>query len=212
MLRRALSTLATAVLVATVVAGPLVTSATATSSEDRQVADLVHGRRARAGLPALPAHPDLDAAARAWAAELARRGGLSHSSPPPGGYSRWSENVGVGTNVPTVHQAFEQSPSHDRHMVDPRWTHMGVGSAWGADGNVYVVHQFATYGTAPAPVVASPAPAPAPPTAPAPPRASRTVRAEAPQAPVAPPPPPELAAQTTSVLRALRTLDDLAST
>jgi len=210
-----------AVAVVATLLGPALVPAmasTSLSSGEQQVLDLLNDRRARAGLASLPVHDELMADARAWAAEMARRGDISHSPPPPGDWQRYSENVGMGTDLAIVQREFEASGTHDHTMVDPSWTHVGVAEARGADGNVYVVQKFATY------PVAAPAPRPAAVSTPAPPAAP------APAPPPAPAPEPVAAADTAAPalaaiphrdvraaagvigqLRTLRTLDTLSA-
>jgi hypothetical protein len=157
--------------------------------------------------------------ARAWAAEMARRGSISHSSPPPGDWQRYSENVGMGTDLTVVQREFEASGTHDHTMIDPSWTHVGVAEARGADGYVYVVQKFATYPVAapapPPPSVSAPAsppaaPAPAPPPTPAP---EPVVAADtaAPALAAIPHRDVRAAAGVIGQLRTLRTLDTLSA-
>ena len=222
MARLGLSGAAVAV-VATLLAPALVpaVASTSLSAGEQQVVDLLNDRRARAGLASLPVHDVLMADARAWASEMARRGDISHSPPPPGDWQRYSENVGMGTDLPIVQREFEASGTHDHTMVDPGWTHVGVGEVRGADGYVYVVQKYATY------PVAAPSPAPSPPAATQP---DSPPAAPAPAPPPAPAPEPVVAANTATPvlaaiphrdvraaagvigqLRTLRTLDTLSS-
>ena len=39
-------------------------------------------------------------------------------------------------------QAFINSPAHYRNLVDPAWTHVGVGVTFGGDGRMYTTHNF----------------------------------------------------------------------
>lgn len=194
-------------------------ASTSLSSGEQQVLDLLNDRRARAGVPALPVHDDLMADARRWAAEMASRGTISHSSPTPGDWRAYSENVGMGTDLVIVQREFEKSDTHDHTMVDPQWSHVGVAEARGSDGYVYVVQKYATY-PAPAPVPPPPAaaevappsaPTPVPPPA-APPEPVVEAETAAPPTPVVLPQRDVRAAAGVIIrLRGLRTLDDLAA-
>jgi uncharacterized protein YkwD len=57
------------------------------------------------------------------------------------------ENVGVSaaTSDPLLglHDAFVSSPDHLRNLLEPRFSHMGVGVAVGPDGRVWVAEVFA---------------------------------------------------------------------
>ena len=106
--------------------------------------------RASVGAPALAPHGTLDSKAQSWAATLASRGTLTHSSLSAGLESvNWysiGENLASGTESGDwslrLHQALVASPGHYSNLVDRRYTHMGVGSA-SAGGKVYVVEVFA---------------------------------------------------------------------
>ena len=52
------------------------------------------------------------------------------------------ENVGVGYDVSGLMQAFINSPAHYANLVDPAWTHVGVGVTFAADGRMYTTHNF----------------------------------------------------------------------
>jgi uncharacterized protein YkwD len=117
--------------------------------------------RAAAGSPgALTYDARLHRAAQDYANELARRGVLDHSSPTPGRrtmtkrieaagatWSRAAENLGQlpgpATDVPRrVIQLWLDSPGHRRSLLDPAWTHSGVGVAMDERGYYYVVQLY----------------------------------------------------------------------
>jgi hypothetical protein len=144
----------------------------------------VNSLRASRGLAPLEQDATLDALATDWARHLAGVGGLMHASDLSIGVSRtWSklgENVGMGPDTAIIFDAFVASPSHYRNLVDPSFTHIGVGVVWSARVH-FTVHRFlASAGSTPPTVVdepepqvrqvleAPPAPEPAPPTVEAP--------------------------------------------
>lgn len=43
----------------------------------------------------------------------------------------------------TIHDRLAASPEHRANMLDPRFTHLGVGVARSPDGRVWVVQVFA---------------------------------------------------------------------
>ncbi len=54
-------------------------------------------------------------------------------------------------------QAFINSPAHYRNLVDPVWTHVGVGVTHAADGRIYTTHNFMALRRRPRPPAATPA-------------------------------------------------------
>lgn len=159
-------------------------------------------RQELAGAGALHRSADLDEVARRHAEAMVAAGKLFHNPELAQQVQNWSivaENVGVGYEPSSIHQAFLDSPSHRANVLDGRVTEMGVGTTISSDGRLWVVEVFrkpAAAAAAPAPAAtAAAAPAPAPvrrvrpqatpaPVAPAPVEAAAV---EAPAAPVAPP-------------------------
>lgn len=96
------------------------------------------------GLRALPTHSQLNAKAQAWAQKLARDGKLSHSNLSDGVPSCWrslGENVGYGSTVVAVQDAYMRSTGHRKNILDSKWKYVGVGYA--KSGNrVYTVQVF----------------------------------------------------------------------
>lgn len=113
----------------------------------------------------------------------AQNGVLAHTPDMAAGVtSNWTklgENVGVGSNRDVIWQAFLNSPPHLANLLDPSYTHIGIGEVT-VNGTIWVTHRFLTIGAsapapapAPAPVVIqTPAPAPAPVVIPQTPRAA----------------------------------------
>jgi uncharacterized protein YkwD len=125
--------------------------------------------RTRRGLPALAPHPQLVAQARSWAATMAARGAISHAPDLSVGidedWSKLGENVGRGGDVQRIFDAFVASPGHLANLLDPMFTHLGVGVVVAPDGVIYTVHRFMGI-RAPQPAPAPPPPPPPPPTDP----------------------------------------------
>ena len=193
-------------------------SATA-PAEEAQFVNSVNAVRAANGLPPLTVNSELTAIARAWAQRMADSMTLAHN--PNYQYQvtqNWhmlGENVGVGPQVALVHDAFVASPDHYHNIVNPSFTEIGVGVAYGANGALYTAHQFMVRypDQAPAPVVveATPTPAPAPDPAPEPAAAPKAAP-ELEPAPAASPAPEPAPAPVTpvalgGVLDGLRRLD-----
>jgi cysteine-rich secretory family protein len=139
------------------------------AAEATELVALANQARADKGLPALIADPGLTEKARSWAATMAAEARLYHSTVSDGVRSSWrklGENVGQGSPK-GVHAGFLRSPAHYANMVDPAFTHIGVGVAPDGSGARYVTEVFmeaaaATQGTPapPLPVTTRARPAP----------------------------------------------------
>lgn len=108
--------------------------------------------RASQGLSQLGVRTDITALARNWSAQMAAAGGISHNpglvAQAPWDWTRLGENVGVGGDVQSLHDAFVNSPSHYANMVNPYFTHVGVGVVW-SNGLIFVTVEFMTGGAPP---------------------------------------------------------------
>lgn len=115
--------------------------------------------RAAHGQPALATRGELFDTARAWSARMAAAGSISHNPDlahqAPSNWARLGENVGVGMDVQSLHDAFVASPPHFRNMVDGAFDSVGVGVVRNAAGITYVTVAFMTSQPAPPQVVAS---------------------------------------------------------
>ena len=90
----------------------------------------INGLRASKGLPALQVHENLVAKARLWSAGMAAAGRIWHSTLSDGITADWrklGENVGMGGSVDGLHDAFVASLHHYENLVDPAFSHVGVG-------------------------------------------------------------------------------------
>jgi uncharacterized protein YkwD len=126
--------LAAAVLL--VVATPTAASAAPTSTvapPDAQLLWMLNEQRAHHGLAPLQVNPVLADQARAWSAEMARRGQLAHhpnlsaqATAADPSWTRAAENVGASFSVPALHWAFGASPRHLANNLGP-YRSVGVG-------------------------------------------------------------------------------------
>lgn len=164
-------------------------------AEDGFAAHIAQERSSR-GISALTPAADLQAVARRQAQRMADRGEPYHN-PDLGsevhGWSIVAENVGVGPDVTTVHQAFMDSSTHRDIILNPDVTELGVGVVQTSDGQLWVVEVFrrpeaSSPGTAPTrpPTTAGAGPTVAQVTTIAPPTTTTTT--------IASPPAPEPAA------------------
>ena len=61
-----------------------------------------------------------------------------------GGYEYGGENVGMGPDCETIHEAFKHSKGHYLNMVDPDYKQVGVAVVIGDDGTLFVTEDFFT--------------------------------------------------------------------
>ncbi len=121
--------------------------------------------RASKALNPLAIDGQLSGIAQDWSQEMAQAGVISHRLDLRAGVTslwlRLGENVGFGPTVSSLMDAFIASPGHYKNLVDPTFTHIGVGTVRTTAGMLYTAHEFATLkGSAPA-VTVPPQTAPA---------------------------------------------------
>lgn len=176
-LRRA-KILSTLGLVATILLG-VATQATATTG-DAEGAFLADTNAARAGNGAGPlsSSSDLVALARQHSADMAAQNRLYHTPNLGSQVANWQtvgENVGTGSDEPSIEAAFMASPEHRTNILLPAYTQIGIGVVV-SGGRLWVTEIFrqpagaSAARPAPAPAGATPAfrpsgPRPAPPAA-----------------------------------------------
>ena len=111
--------------------------ATGAGAAERMFA-LLNGARRDAGLAPLVFDPQLATIARAYCDEMVRGHFFGHVSPTTGtvadrvrragiAASMVGENVSQGESPEAAHQGLMDSPGHRANMLDPRFTHVGVG-------------------------------------------------------------------------------------
>ncbi len=205
----ALATLTTSLIVASVAAAWAVASPaaltcafaaeqgliSATPSESAGFVAAINNLRISQGLNALSVDGNLANVAQDWANQMALADGISHRSDLRSGITAdWQtlgENVGVGPTVSSLMDAFIASPGHYKNLVDPRFTHIGVGTVR-ISGILYTAHEFMAVRGA---VASTPTPVPSTPVTAAP--RVRTVAAPKPAAPVVTAPPTTATPPTT---------------
>ena len=113
---------------------------------ESQFIDRINSLRTSKGLRQLQPSGELTGVARSWTDRMVSNGQISHNpnlgSQVSGGWTKLGENVGVGYDVAGLMEAFINSPAHYRNLVDPAWTHVGVGVTFGGDGRTYTTHNF----------------------------------------------------------------------
>jgi uncharacterized protein YkwD len=128
---------------AAVLAGGTAPAAATTSVEQAFINDLNQARLAH-GHPALVVRADLEQVARGQAARMAHSDTLYHNPNLTTEVTNWrwvGENVGYGSDEPTVHAAFMASPPHRANILDTDYTELGIGVVTAA-GRVWVAEVF----------------------------------------------------------------------
>lgn len=128
----------------------------------RAILEQVNAARERAGTRALLEDPALRRAAQRYAQELARRGELDHDSPVPGRHTfrdrlaaegahprLAGENLALLTETARglprhVVKLWLTSPGHRYNLLDPKFTHTGIGVWLGPESVWYVAEEYAT--------------------------------------------------------------------
>ncbi|MFL6241089.1 MAG: CAP domain-containing protein [Actinomycetes bacterium] len=138
-----------AVAAATVTIGSSLALATATQASaggaDYQFLADVNSARSQHGLRPLTMAGDLHSLATSWSHHMAGQGGISHNPNlmrDGGNWQEIGENVGVGPNESALENAFMNSPEHRANILNPNYTEIGVGTATGSDGRLYVTQDF----------------------------------------------------------------------
>jgi len=117
----------------------------------------INRERAANGRHALTLMSDLTSIARRHSNWMAGDGTIYHadSSSPhykqgdnlaaeiSGNWTAAGENVGMGPDCSSIHNAFMASPGHKANILDTDYNQVGVGVAFDAGGTVYVTEDFA---------------------------------------------------------------------
>lgn len=148
-----------------------------TDAENRFVEE-INIERAAIGAAPLVVEPDMTTAARVWTLDMATREVLEHASVitdgVPEGWVSAGENVGRGGTITGLMNAFMNSTGHRENLLNPAYTHIGVGVYLTDTNVIYTTHRFAAVpgATVPNPqptAVPQPTPVPAPTATPIPP-------------------------------------------
>jgi uncharacterized protein YkwD len=132
-------------LTAPLVAAPVPTTVTATYAS--RVLSLTNAERVSRGLRALSFSSCADGYANTWARQLAAAGNLSHQALSPillsCGARSVGENVAYGNVSPEqLVQMWMDSAGHRANILNPVFTHLGVGDVTTSTGRVYGVQVF----------------------------------------------------------------------
>lgn len=138
--------LGSAILVAALTAAGvgLVPAAAHASSAESEFVSLINQARASRGLSSLSVRSDLTSAARKQSGAMASAGSLFHSSSLGSGISGWTkigENVGTGSTVDKIHDAFMGSSGHRANILESDFNQVGVGVVE-KSGTIWVTEIF----------------------------------------------------------------------
>lgn len=114
------------------------------TAAESEFVGLINDLRASRGLSPLKADADLRAYARTWSTHMASTGSFAHSdiSTLLGTWSSVGENIASGAGVAVLFDALVASPGHLENMVNPDYSHVGVGVAVDAQGVLWVTQVF----------------------------------------------------------------------
>ena len=129
---------------------PAIPTVTELTADEQLMVNMINQERIAAGLNPLKADLRLTAVGRAKANDMKENNYFSHTSPTYGSpwammqqagiTVRWAgENISGNKSVSGSMASLLKSPGHRANILDPRFTHVGVGIAYGsANGNLYV--------------------------------------------------------------------------
>jgi hypothetical protein len=138
------------------------TPAFALNGAEQTFVDNINGLRTSLGLRPLTVDPQLTAIAHQHDLDMAAAGRLYHSPNLAAGVtSPWrqlAENIGMRQQYgPDLWQAFLRSPSHYANIVNPAFTHIGVGDDL-INGTEWTTQRFMQIGATSSPAPAARAP------------------------------------------------------
>lgn len=123
------------------------------SAAEQQMVNLVNQERAKAGLAPLIVDPALVASAREKSKDMSANNYFSHNSPTYGGYAAQirsrtadytyvGENLAGNKNVSAAHTALMNSAGHRSNILNPNYTHIGVGITSSGQYGLIITEHF----------------------------------------------------------------------
>ena len=109
---------------------------------------MVNGERSKRVIAPLVRMRELDSIARDYAERMAAQNELFHPAPCELQESfnrrsrRLGENVARGDNIRDIHKFMMATRSDKNNILDRRYTHMGMATAKGSDGKLYLCQIF----------------------------------------------------------------------
>jgi uncharacterized protein YkwD len=127
------------------------------SVDELTVLDSLNKARVKNGMASLKSDPRLSLMARDYGQEMISKNFFGHVSPVSGDvYNRFTkanirkdglfagENLAMAPSVEIAHNNLMESPKHKANILEPRYTHVGIGVIDGPNGKV-IVQEFSTY-------------------------------------------------------------------
>lgn len=132
------------VFVAAAIASVLLLLTACLNTGQQQVLNEMNADRRQSGRTMLNVQADAQSKAQAWATKLARENRIYHSTLSSGIRVRWcklGENVGYGSSVAGIQNAYMASSGHRANILSTSWNGVGVGYA--RNGNrIFTVQVF----------------------------------------------------------------------
>jgi hypothetical protein len=149
----------------TAVVSPTMASAQAADRDpnalEAQFIASVNALRTSQGLAPFIVDAEIRTVAMGWTEKMAAAGSISHNPnlarEITASWRKLGENVGTGPDVPSVEEAFENSPGHRRNLLDPDFTHVSITVVVRGD-RIFVTQQFRTPSAPVAPATPTGAP------------------------------------------------------
>lgn len=119
---------------------PTTTNSTTASSPEQQLLSLLNRDRTQRGLHALQSDSTLISVARLKSNDMVSRNYFSHTSPTYGSpaqmlarynvrYSTFGENIAKAGDAARIHSMWMNSAGHRANILNPKFTHVGIGTA-----------------------------------------------------------------------------------
>ncbi len=123
--------------------------------DENRMLELVNKERLKRGLDTLAWNGELTRVARGHATDMFKNDFFDHKSATDGSEpahriarsaiyaSKTAENIALDRNVDNAHQGLMNSPGHRKNILDPEFTHIGIGIIDGGLKGIYVCQNFA---------------------------------------------------------------------
>ena len=115
------------------------------SCQPIQVIYLINEERHSQNLRPLESNSNLTVKAKGWSETIAAEGRLVHSNLASELNSGWhivGENLAVASSIEQAHALLMESPPHRANILNPRYTHVGIGVTE-VNGFYWIVQVFA---------------------------------------------------------------------
>jgi hypothetical protein len=112
---------------------------------------MINSERVRGGIAPLTRMPHMDELARKRASAMAERSRLDHCTDPTDlreqmgtklAGRRIGENVALGSDLRSMHRSMMACTADRNNILDRRYLYMGIGTAKGGDGTLYLCQIF----------------------------------------------------------------------